>query len=169
MKRKIATQHRSLDISRSLRGTGNSWKCILPTLVGFLIGNNSYAQDVPLPLNSGEVPGRDAQPKEQNGWGKPCVKPIWPKQSLRHDEQGVVTINFIVDVDGKVLETKVRKSSGFPLLDQAAQQAVERCRFEPGYENGRPVKTSQNLQYVWTLENPNSWQYQFPPSSWLNR
>lgn len=139
----------------------------LAVLAGFV---QAQVQDVSPPMsNAAPEANAGVKSQDQNGWGAACVKPVWPKESLRRDEQGKVVINFLVDWDGKVLEARVRKSSGFPLLDQAAQQAVERCRFSPYYVDGKPVQAWQNLQYVWTLEDPNPWQYKLPPSSWLNR
>jgi len=116
--------------------------------------------------------GASAQTKaseEPAGWGQQCVKPVWPKQSLMREEEGTVVVNYVVDVDGKVVETRIRKSSGFPLLDQAAQQAIERCRFKPELEDGKPVQSSHYLQYVWSLENPTPWQLKFPSASEMKR
>lgn len=139
----------------------------LAVLAGFA---QARVQDLSPPLsNSASEGNARVKSQDQTEWGPGCVKPAWPKESLRREEEGKVVINFLVGGDGKVLEARVRKSSGFPLLDQAAQQAVERCRFSPEYVDGKPVQAWQNLQYVWTLEDPNPWQYKLPPSSWLNR
>jgi TonB family protein len=137
----------------------------MPILACFFINGVAIAQNFPSASPLVEY----NQNAEKEGWGRSCVRPVWPKQSLLREEEGVVDVNFVVDIDGAVIKTKIRKSSGFPLLDQAAQQAIERCRFQPEYVDGKPAQTSQNLRYVWTLENQNSWQYKFPPSSWLNK
>jgi TonB family protein len=84
-----------------------------------------------------------------------CAKPQYPKESLRHEQQGRVTLAFLIDTDGKVSESRIEKSSGFPLLDMAAQQGIEKCSFKPGLENGEPAKSWLKMQYVWVLDAPN--------------
>jgi TonB family protein len=122
------------------------WKYLLAAMVFTLHSQGANAQDV--------------APQEPAGWGRQCIKPVWPKQSLMREEEGTVLIKFVVDVDGKVIETTIHKSSGFPLLDQATRQAVERCRFKPDLVDGKPVQTSDQLQYVWSLGG--LWQPKFP-------
>jgi len=33
-----------------------------------------------------------------------CVKPEWPKEALRHEEQGTVQLAFLIGTDGSVRE-----------------------------------------------------------------
>lgn len=49
-------------------------------------------------------------------------------ESLRREEHGVVTVDFMVGVDGSVTKATLSRSSGFPSLDKATLIAVERCR-----------------------------------------
>lgn len=83
---------------------------------------------------------------------KSCAKPIWPKESLRREETGKVTLEYLVGLDGKVLESKVLKSSGFPLLDLAAQDGLAKCQFSLPSSIGRSEPTRTRMQYVWTLD-----------------
>ena len=80
-----------------------------------------------------------------------CPKPVWPKEALRAGQQGTVTLRFRIGTDGKVVKSSVLKSSGFPLLDSAAQTGLEACSFTPAMVNGMPVEASFPVQYVWTL------------------
>jgi bla regulator protein BlaR1 len=80
-----------------------------------------------------------------------CAKPEWPKQSLRNENTGTVTLSFLINKDGQVEDSKVMKSSGFRPLDMAAREGIARCHFKPGTENGKPVQSWMNMQYVWTL------------------
>ncbi len=78
-----------------------------------------------------------------------CAKPVYPKESLRHEQTGTVTLGFQVSPDGMVLASRVDKSSGYPLLDISAKEAIERCSFKPtGAEAPRWLK----VQYVWSLK-----------------
>jgi protein TonB len=81
-----------------------------------------------------------------------CAKPEYPKSSLRNEETGVSTISFLIGADGRVMDSKITKSSGFRDLDKAAQAALGKCRFKAATENGAPVQAWQPVQYVWTLE-----------------
>lgn len=81
-----------------------------------------------------------------------CAKPEWPKSSLRNEETGTVTLQFVVGIDGHVLESKVLKSSGFRDLDKAAAAGISKCKFKPGMTDGKPEQSVTQVQYVWTLE-----------------
>lgn len=83
-----------------------------------------------------------------------CAKPVWPKEALRHEYQGTVTLAFLIGDDGAVRESRVKKSSGHPILDLAAQEGLEKCKFKPGLKDGKPAEAWMQMQYVWTLEGP---------------
>ena len=81
-----------------------------------------------------------------------CATPEYPKASLRNEESGRVTISFLIGVDGRVVDSKIQKSSGFRDLDKAAQQALGKCRFKPAMVDGKPEQTWSPVEYVWNLE-----------------
>jgi len=81
-----------------------------------------------------------------------CNKPEWPRQSLRNEESGVVTLRFVVAPNGRLLRYEIARSSGFPMLDKAAGVGLSTCRFRPAGINGKPVQSVAYVQYVWTLE-----------------
>lgn len=80
-----------------------------------------------------------------------CEKPDYPASSIRNGEEGVVNLAMLIGPDGKVLESKVEKSSGSRALDKAAIQGLSLCKFKPGTVDGVPVKSWAKLQYVWHL------------------
>lgn len=82
-----------------------------------------------------------------------CAKPVWPKAALRAEQTGTVTLEFRVGPDGKVLEARIRKSSGFPLLDEAARDGIQRCTFASSALRSASG-TWYPMQYVWSLEGP---------------
>lgn len=84
--------------------------------------------------------------------GSACAKPEYPKNSARNDEQGTVLLGFLVGTDGRVMDSRVDKSSGFKDLDKAARQALSLCKFKPGTVDGVPQETWASLQYVWQIE-----------------
>ena len=96
-------------------------------------GSNAMANEVPASFDA-----------------KSC-KAEYPKAALMNEEQGVVSMKFLVSADGKVLESKLDKSSGFKSLDKAAITAISACRFKPGSKDGKPDSTWTKVEYNWTL------------------
>ncbi|MFC0351440.1 energy transducer TonB [Undibacterium danionis] len=80
-----------------------------------------------------------------------CEKPEYPASSIRNAEEGTVNLAMLIGLDGRVLESKVEKSSGSRALDKAAIQGLSLCKFKPGSIDGVPEKSWAKLQYVWTL------------------
>lgn len=81
---------------------------------------------------------------------KSC-KAEYPKAALMNEEQGVVSMTFLVSAEGRVLESKLEKTSGFKSLDKAAITAISACKFKPGSKDGKPDSTWTKVEYNWTL------------------
>lgn len=81
-----------------------------------------------------------------------CEKPEYPRKSLRNEETGTVTLQFLIGLDGRVVESKIDKSSGSRDLDNAARAALSLCKFKPGTVDGKPQQSWTKMQYVWKLE-----------------
>ena len=81
-----------------------------------------------------------------------CEKPAYPPASLRSQEQGVVTLGFLIDLDGRVLESKVEKSSGYRRLDDAASKALGLCKFQPALIDNKPEKSWARIEYEWRID-----------------
>ena len=65
-----------------------------------------------------------------------CAKPVWPQQSLREEQTGTVKLRFLIGTDGWVEDSQLELTSGYPLLDFAALEGIERCRFKAATVNG---------------------------------
>jgi TonB family protein len=65
------------------------------------------------------------------------VRPVWPDEARRAGVQGIVIVEFTVDVDGTVADARILR--GIPLLDKAALDCVRQWRYEPTLPNGRPI------------------------------
>lgn len=83
---------------------------------------------------------------------KSCEPPKYPKAALMNEETGTVTLGFLIAVDGKVVESKVEKSSGSKSLDKAALNALSLCKFKPGTKDGKPDQLWARVDFVWKLE-----------------
>lgn len=71
---------------------------------------------------------------------RPLSQPEYPPSSRRAGEAGTVILEVYVLENGRVGEARVKTSSGFPRLDEAAVREVKRSwRLVPGTENGKPV------------------------------
>lgn len=81
-----------------------------------------------------------------------CQEPEYPASSARLGETGRVVLELLVGVDGKVIDSKVETSSGFPRLDEAARNALSLCKFKPGTADGQPEQTWAKIAYV--FKNP---------------
>src|SRR5205823_3267916 len=81
-----------------------------------------------------------------------CEKPAYPPASVRANEVGLVRLSFLIDMDGKVLDSKVERSSGHRRLDEAARAGLSLCKFRPATVNGKPERSWGRIEYVWKVE-----------------
>lgn len=65
--------------------------------------------------------------------------PRYPTESRRLREQGTVVLMVLLNLDGRVSEVSIQRSSGHSRLDQAALSAVRRWRWSPTRRNGVAV------------------------------
>lgn len=62
--------------------------------------------------------------------------PAYPSLSKRLGEKGTVLLEILVKADGTVGEVRIKESSGFKRLDDAAIKAIKRWRFVPASRAG---------------------------------
>lgn len=65
------------------------------------------------------------------------VPPVYPRIAQDARVSGIVILEAVIGIDGRVQDVKVLRSK--PLLDQAAIDAVRQWRFTPTLLNGVPV------------------------------
>lgn len=82
-----------------------------------------------------------------------ACKPEYPRSSLLAEEQGTVTVQFVIGADAQLVGATVVKSSGFKNLDRATVNALSHCKFKAAYKEGKPVQSSFMSNYVWKLED----------------
>ncbi|PWF55378.1 energy transducer TonB [Massilia glaciei] len=107
---------------------------LLPVVALFAAGGAAMAAEVPASFDP-----------------KTC-KAEYPKASLMNEEQGVVSMSFLVAADGKVVESKLEKTSGFKNLDRAAIKSISACKFKPGTKDGAAAQTWAKVDYAWRLD-----------------
>lgn len=80
-----------------------------------------------------------------------CRRPDYPSVSVRNEEEGVVILRFDIDAQGRVLTSQIQTSSGHQRLDNAALNALSKCRFTPAKVNGVAQAASASLRFAWQL------------------
>jgi protein TonB len=81
-----------------------------------------------------------------------CEKPEYPTASRRMEEEGTVSLRFLIGTDGKVIQSEIDKSSGYKRLDEAARAGLSRCQFRPATVDGKPEQAWASMKYTWRLE-----------------
>lgn len=82
-----------------------------------------------------------------------CAGPEYPSASKRLEEEGTVTLRYLVGTDGSVISAEVEKSSGFRRLDEAARSSIVKCQFKPALKDGIPVERVSKQNYTFRLES----------------
>lgn len=112
---------------------------LLPVLFGSL---NLGATPSPEPPGDGATPAAYV-------FGSCLKKPAWPEAAQREKREGTVDLAFHVDNDNSVLEARVKRSSGYPDLDEAARSALAKCTFKAATRQGIPVRDWVEVSYGW--------------------
>lgn len=101
-------------------------------------------------------PAKTAEPTTQlpsaDAAGLNNKAPVYPMLSRKRKEQGTVWLLLLVSKDGLVTELKLKKTSGFDRLDQAALQAVKKWKFQPARKQGQPIDYWYELPLKFSLQ-----------------
>jgi periplasmic protein TonB len=79
--------------------------------------------------------------------------PVYPTQSRRLKEAGVVVLEVLVKADGSLGDMRLKTSSGYTRLDEAAQKAVKGWRFVPAKRGNQAIDFWYELPIEFSL-NP---------------
>jgi len=72
-------------------------------------------------------------------------KPHYSETARRARVMGVVTVEVVIDVSGKVIGA--RAVSGPEMLRDAAERAARQAKFTPALLSGKPVRVSGVINY----------------------
>ncbi|HEX6728641.1 MAG TPA: TonB family protein [Pyrinomonadaceae bacterium] len=86
-----------------------------------------------------------------NGTAISLPPPSYPEGAKRMKTQGTVTVEVVLDENGKVISAEA--TNGPIMLREAAVQAAKRARFSPTKLSGMPVKVSGVINYKFSLVN----------------
>lgn len=84
-----------------------------------------------------------------NGAATYLPPPMYPETAKRMRTSGVVTVEVVIDENGKVISANA--ANGPSTLREAAIQAALRARFSPTKLSGQPVKVFGTITYKFSL------------------
>lgn len=114
-----------------------------PITVGFVAGQVRYSvseepERLPSSLPPAQWAAAEGAIAETRTLKKTkYVRPTYPPAAREKGVKGAVTLEVVIDTDGRVKDARVLRS--VPLLDQSAIEATMQARYEPPTVNGIPV------------------------------
>lgn len=84
-----------------------------------------------------------------NGRAISLPTPTYPDMARRMQKTGLVTVEVIIDLNGRVVSAKA--IDGPAMLQGAAEQAAKHARFSPTLLSGQPVRVSGQIKYNFSL------------------
>lgn len=79
--------------------------------------------------------------------------PVYPTRSRRLGEEGRVVLEVLILPNGRVGEIKVKQTSGYAALDEAALEAVRRWKFVPAKRGDEPIPYRYELPVIFSLRS----------------
>lgn len=124
-----------------------------------LAANSNSSAAGPMVKTEGEVPAAPHTVRSGplkpvsggilNGKALKLPSPIYPEFARRSRLTGVVEVEVVIDVTGKVISATAVK--GPALLRGAAEQAAKGAKFSPTLLSGQPVKITGTISYNFNL------------------
>jgi protein TonB len=118
---------------------------------------------------AGAVPGPRQPARETVGKGDPGAvsarapdrglvvayrpEPVYPRLARRRGLQGEVIVEAEVGADGRPRRVKIKRSSGWSSLDDAAARAVQQWRFSAAQRDGRAVAATAEIPIRFRLQD----------------
>jgi periplasmic protein TonB len=115
-----------------------------------------------IPAESSPAPGGSSTVRQEAGGAsiveiaaRPLYRvnppPPYPSVARQRNYEGTVLLEVLVDEKGRVGRLRIARSSGYPLLDQAALDGVKGWRFEPGRRSGEKIAMWVEIPIRFTL------------------
>jgi TonB family protein len=94
----------------------------------------------------------ESMPELIRGQAGVQAKVKYPQAAIRAGIEGRVTVQFIVDKNGNVVDPKVIRGIGGG-CDEEALRVVSQAKFKPGVQRGRNVEVQMSLPVLFRLNN----------------
>jgi protein TonB len=107
----------------------------------------------PPALAASEIAGSEGSEawSEASSTGIRNRAPSYPTIARRNGWAGTVILEIEVAADGAATAVHVKRSSGYPVLDEAALAAARAWRFQPARRHGQPVTSRVSIPVVFDL------------------
>lgn len=125
-----------------------------PEMTGAALKSNN---PTPLPASKSQPASRPSTPRHQGvtrGASLPNhYKPVYPREAHVRGIEGQVIVAARISTRGEALEVRVEQSSGYAVLDEAAEQFARSVRFQPARRGSTPVEADVTLPVVYRLRD----------------
>jgi protein TonB len=81
-----------------------------------------------------------------------AVRPAYPDQGAQATAKGEVTLELLIDENGRVHAADVVRAVPEGYFEAAAMSAFQAARFAPGQKDGRPVRSRVVVKVVFSPE-----------------
>ncbi|MBN1349500.1 TonB family protein [candidate division KSB1 bacterium] len=99
-----------------------------------------------------QVKANEASPPTPKGGMPAIIKKVRYPQSFKEKNiEGEVTVLVIIDEKGKVKETRIAKSIGYPELDEAAVSAIKSVKWNPSKLNDQAIEGSTQVKIKFSI------------------
>ena len=78
-----------------------------------------------------------------------CERPRLPWSAKQRQLTGHVILAVLINVDGKVTDARIARSSGKPILDQTALASARRCHFVAATVDKVPIPSWELFRFSW--------------------
>jgi protein TonB len=77
---------------------------------------------------------------------------VYPPEAARRHQQGTIVLMLYINGSGALDKIEIVKSSGFPLLDEAAIREMKLSKFEPVKDGAIPIRSRAQASVTYRLE-----------------
>ncbi len=127
------------------------WGC-LTLLIAASLASPAAAQDAP------KLAGSEVKPPKRTKF----VQPEYPPEARSLGTRGIVILDIVIDVEGRVASVEVVRS--VPPFDEAAVAAVRQWEYEVTRVDGRPVPVRLSVPITFALKLPDLEREQGAPT-----
>lgn len=115
------------------------------------MAETEFAEVYTKPEESVEIPVVAFWKVEKKPQPQYSPKPGYPERARAAEMEGQTIVEALVDIDGKVIDVRLVKGSGFDILDQAAMSTARKWTFTPAEQRGKPVRVWVNIPFNFSL------------------
>jgi protein TonB len=77
---------------------------------------------------------------------------VYPPEAARRHQQGTVILILYINGSGTLDKIEIVKSSGYPLLDEAAIREMKLSKFQPAMDGAIPIRSRAQASVTYRLE-----------------